>query len=80
MKAILILNMPKNCGLCPISDNWREKGEPKGFCPMDVNDRECDFVNRPSWCPLRPIPEKDFWSKKDFADGWNACLKEIEKC
>jgi hypothetical protein len=26
---------------------------------------------------LRPLPSKDFWHKKDYANGWNDCLKEI---
>ena len=30
-------------------------------------------------CPLKPMPAKNYWDKKDFADGWNACLEEIEK-
>ena len=26
---------------------------------------------------LRPLPSKDYWHKKDYADGWNACIDEI---
>lgn len=37
----------------------------------DADDR---FEGRYS---LKPLPSKDYWHKKDYADGWNACLDEI---
>ena len=53
MKAILVVEMPKNCGPCPISNDWFVDGESKGFCP--VTNEDCNFVERPEWCPLKPI-------------------------
>lgn len=47
----------------------------------------------PDWCPLKPMPEiktdeaiklanmiNSKATFQEFADGWNACLKEIQKC
>lgn len=50
---------------------------------MDVNDRECDFVNRPSWCPLKPAPSEYVMSRGDSFDdcawfyGYNKCVREV---
>ena len=44
--------------------------------------------SRPDWCPLKLLPEKKSTTapvsnyevqKNLFADGWNACLREITK-
>lgn len=77
MKAILVVNMPKNCAECKFRFN---------ICSA------VDWDERPSWCPLKPIPQKlDEMSNIDsslfcqnmkgdqFCIGWNECLEEIEK-
>ena len=70
MKAILIVDMPKNCGECPcVNDEF-------GFCQADEKIRDCDWYKSPTWCPLKPMPLKSVWGN-DFSDGWNACLDEI---
>lgn len=75
MKAILTLEMPKNCGLCPISNNWMENGEQKGFCP--VKNDGCNFNERPSWCPLKPIPEKKVVTVKRIDDIQSYSITEV---
>lgn len=87
-KAILIMDMPKNCAECSLCGT--QDGE--YFCIPDdfahylgdsyVN-RFCE--NKPEWCPLKPIPEKtipfpiDDEEQKQFCKGWNACIDEILK-
>jgi len=83
MKAILVIDMPKNCDECPI----RFSGEPNEWCWYLKHGLD-DIKAKPSWCPLKPMPNKkeenddphfswlgiDWWSV-----GWNDCLEEIEK-
>ena len=71
MKAILVIDMPTNCNECTLLNY--EYG-----CPIigATGDRS---KGRSVVCPLKPMPAKNYWDKKDFADGWNACLEEIEK-
>lgn len=83
MKAILVIDMPKNCGLCPISNNWLENGEQKGFCP--VKNDGCNFIERPSSCPLKSMPQKMDEFDEDpyritwFKHGFNTFLEVISK-
>ena len=71
MKAILVVDMPKSCEDCPCTDYM--------FCYATQKELEIDWeVNKPSWCPLKPMPMRSVW-KGDFSDGWNACIEEIEK-
>ena len=69
MKAILVIDMPSNCDEC--------KCNLRGRCvPMDNNTPI--EKGKPSWCPLRPMPEK--FTKKGWdtiAYGWNKCIDEI---
>ena len=82
-KAILVIDMPKNCAKCKL---MYLQGIGEGIC------NATDWEERPSWCPLKPMPEKlqfqepfndDYtvsWaSRLGFVDGWNACIEEIEK-
>ena len=78
MKAILVIEMPKNCFKC------------LGFKTSDYY-QYCSIVSKtvgnykPSWCPLKPMPQK----KEDLHypcneyiqalnEGWNACLEALE--
>lgn len=91
MKAILVIdNMPQDCCYCPC---WRggNNGFPFDDCtamqrPLTVDERD----NKPDWCPLKPMPNKQATNlaigidlvdgfKDGWNYGWNACLKEIEK-
>lgn len=79
MKAVLVVDeMPENCAECPI----RFSDEPNEWC-WYLRQGLDDIKAKPSWCPLRPLPEtKDVgYPNEDydvgFGDGWNACLMEI---
>ena len=87
MKAILLIDKPELCTSCLLGIYNK-----KWFClatnkDIDITDR----YNIPKRCPLKPMPQKKShiecsWNAEkiettnDFEDGWNACLKEIEKC
>lgn len=79
MKAILVLEMPECCTDCPCAGNnyGYNECEPKGkrLVLEDI------YEKRPSWCPLRPVPEKR-QTTDDFWQGCvnivrNACIDEI---
>ena len=84
MKALLVIDMPDDVSL----DEWyavkvtvdrlkaTEEEMLKGI-PFDES-KVFKFV------PLRPLPQKIYAEFPDpykygFADGWNGCLKEIQK-
>lgn len=86
MKAILVIDMPKECDGCPCLNQklWE--------CQADKKRRSSDV--RPSWCPLKPMPSKkvpvfdpnsasydEEYEKRimDEINGWNSCIEEIEK-
>lgn len=82
MKAILVIDMPKDCGNCPCV------GEEFGICQADEKNRDCDWYKTPSWCPLKPMPEKKWvaeWFDRIMENnkehlmslGWNDCIDEI---
>ena len=98
MKAILIVDeMPKSC-----SDCWLHRNEYSDYEKVweDIchnAEHEChvlsktNYIKRPSWCPLKPMPEKkelanylpfeDYPQQirfMDFVNGWNDCIEEIE--
>lgn len=72
-KAILVMDMPKNCFHCKLQD-WANCRIVKG-CHTGYY--------RPDWCPLRPLPEKKELSliNSDFVrgykTGYNDCIDEI---
>lgn len=94
---LVIDEMPKNCYDCPcwqsmksyrtldgqVFHNWC-----KAFLDPKSDDTGCkgmmtdeEVKTKPSWCPLRPLPEKMVvehrWFTEDYAEGFNACLKDI---
>lgn len=77
-QKVLLLDFVTCCADCPCS----HLSDGKWWCyvPMDAPaeiEKDVFEVIPPNWCPLKPLPSKDFWHKKDYADGWNACLEEI---
>lgn len=69
-KGILVIDIPKCCGDCPILD----------YCHN--NDGKCDLNVRQPWCPLKNIPGKlrryeGYY--RDYVNGWNDCIEEILK-
>lgn len=70
MKAILVIDMPKNCAKCKL---MYLQGIGESIC------NAVDWEERPSWCPLRPLPHKlqADWYTDGYKEGFNACLEEI---
>ena len=81
MKAILVIDMPKNCAKCKLQ---YLQGVGEAIC------NAVDWDERPSWCSLKPMPTK----KKPLFDpdhceiekeikivheiiGYNRCIDEI---
>ena len=50
-KSVLVIDTPTCCYTCPCYDEWGE--ECKATQRIDVPTEY-----RPSWCPLKPLPEK----------------------
>lgn len=83
MKAVLVIDMPDDCLLCPLCDyavDW--KGETTFYCranEMDIDDT-CEVAQ---WCPLKLLPHskqmENRWFSDDYSKGWNDCLEEIQK-
>ena len=80
-KSILVIDTPKNCAECKL---MFLQGIGESIC------NAVDWEERPSLCPLRPLPKKkteeeemakDPFNEDLFYDeyiwGWNACLDEI---
>lgn len=80
MKAILVIDMPESCTSCLLGICNK-----KWFCLKTNKDIDLtDRYNIPSWCPLKPIPEKkktDVITYDDYGAGWdcgyNACIDEL---
>ena len=72
MKAILVIDMPSMCKECPLCYD---------DCICDIIGDVTDDDSVDMRCPLRPLPEKMAveyrWFTEDYADGFNACLKDI---
>lgn len=74
MKAILVIDMPSNCLDCPCEYDYMR---------CKATNYKLDYVNadaeKPSWCPLRPLPHKlqADWYTDGYKEGFNACLEEI---
>lgn len=88
-KAVLVIDMPKNCSECKI----RFDDEYSNWCPYDNPEpngvwKYVEKGTKPDWCPLKPLPEKyDIKAEKDkphdrdynweFESGYNMCIDEI---
>lgn len=82
MKSILIIDTPKNCPDCQLmADGWCY-----GIPSREEVQGKIKYLKRPSWCPLRPLPErKDEGSVLKplpfevymYRYGFNECLDEI---
>ena len=72
-KAILVMDMPKNCFACKLQD-WANCRIVKGVHTGNT---------RPDWCPLREVPKKkeenDAYTDCEYyrVQGYNACIDEI---
>lgn len=73
-KAILVMDMPKDCFACDLESY----GECKAMFGKVIHDR----TEIAEWCPLKPIPEKRDMRFLDdaseyYRQGWNACIDAI---
>lgn len=83
-KAVLILDSPTTCEECPIGNRSMEWGNLvacRKFEPyLKIN---LTPEVKPSWCPLKPMPEKKKHSGIDSMyhvgekNGWNAAIDAI---
>lgn len=87
MKAVLVIDMPKDCWDCHLVDEWGNCNAIKMTSEKyGVSIKQYD-KERASWCPLRPLPQEREFGKQNimpikvdgssFTLGWNACLDEI---
>ena len=78
MKSVLVIDTPTTCTDCPCYDYIH------GVCANTHKDCELRKQAKPSWCPLRPLPNR----KEDLHypcneylqainEGWNACIDVI---
>lgn len=88
-KAVLIMNMPESCGECPFCRGLNEC-KVKKYLVRDrlftifTVDAQIMEGGKPSWCPLRELPEREteMTDADDLGnnyvrgtmDGWNNCL------
>lgn len=82
-KAILVIDMPKNCGECDLFVCYRQYAGDKGDCFCGKTKQDTPSKGRPEWCPLKPMPEKreQHSFPKGYDEGWdngfNACIDAI---
>lgn len=86
-KSVLVIDTPECCAECRFV-RWPVKGDGDCFALPDESKKKVPEINlyenlgRPSWCPLKSLPEKFKWKKEmtywsGARDGWNACIDEI---
>lgn len=56
-KAVLVMNMPKNCLECPIGKNMSNAMEVCIKCPFGRCAIDGEAKTIPSWCPLKEVPK-----------------------
>ena len=78
-KAILIMDMPKNCDECIL---YYERD----YCDYCGIRNEYIDINvlqsKPEWCPLKEVLQKPDYppiNESSYVAGWNACIDEILK-
>lgn len=75
MKAILVIDMPKECNDCPLL-NYE-------YGCVRIGPVGSYYGERNPECPLRPLPRKlteadiSWGEQRGYRGGWNNCLAEI---
>ena len=83
MKAILVIDeMPIKCEDCPL--HYRKRQD---IYRCEMTHKNIRLNSKPSWCPLKPLPQKKeetfaYWiahcnDPESYICGWNACIDEI---
>ena len=75
MKAILVIDMPKNCAECKL---MYLQGIGESIC------NAVDWEKRPSWCPLKEMPNKlksasEYGSDEEYIKRLIIWKKEIDE-
>lgn len=80
-KSILVIDTPEKCNKCPMFTI--NSGTLDTFCVGFVGIRKQignytpKGIQKPSWCPLRDIPERYGTVSMGFERGYNACIEAI---
>lgn len=91
MKGIIVVDMPECCDMCRFSSQaYDTELFEEGECYCTISMESVDNIaegNKPSWCPIRPMPEKkqlsgDISTPVKFGQelaraGWNDCIDGI---
>lgn len=79
MKAILMIDMPKNCDECQFCGRGGRNLERYVCSLTGEHSEDIHLVG----CPLKPLPARPdvipIKEEEAYVFGWNDCLKEIEK-
>lgn len=85
MKAILVMDMPSRCLNCNCVGHINHNGK-FNVCRItgEILKEDNYYKERPEWCPLKPMPEKNtkqysdgYKYGKGYQRGYNACIDEI---
>lgn len=77
-KAILVMDMPKNCNECDVICT-------KYYSALHNGD--IAVLTKPNGCPLKELPQRKgllnqlpmYDTDTHYEQGWNACIDEILK-
>ena len=76
MKAILVIDMPNECIECN-----QFVFECCHAMKRQIERENIVQCKRPSWCPLRPLPnkiiERGKWISEEYQKGWNAYREAV---
>lgn len=89
MKAILVIDMPKDCGDCKLIDcvnydNTRARCKAMVYAKNEYS-KFIGINDKPDWCPLKPMPTMNKLEEVNYLPvdwnyfnlGWNSCIKTI---
>lgn len=94
-KAVFVMDNPTSCSDCMMISITRDRTThesiwycrachtemPEGDFILNVVD-DIDSENKPDWCPLKPLPERELiWfedEESDYERGFNACIEYME--
>ena len=94
MKGIIVVDMPECCDMCGFSSQaYDTELFEEGECYCTISMESVDNIAegyKPSWCPIRPIPERKEGGRlvlspllkeglTDYERGWNDCIDSIEE-
>lgn len=74
-KAMLIMDMPSSCSECDFCEH-----EDEGWLYCTRCDKTALAFEKPTWCPLREVPQKPDYppiNENSYVAGYNACIDEI---